>query len=861
MTKPQHVLAVVGLAVFLSVLDLFIVNIAFPALRADFPGAGLSGLSWVLTAYAIVFAATLVPAGRLGDLYGRRRLFVIGLALFTLGSALCAVAPSVEALVAARVLQGVGAAALTPNSLGLVLPMFPPEKRSTVIGAWAGIGAVGASIAPPLGGLLVEVSWRLIFLVNIPLGLIAIVLALRLAPEVRDERATRLPDLPGIAILVAAVGLLTLGLTEGANWGWDERVFAVFAAAAVLGFVFLRRCASHPSPVVELSLLRVPAFALAGLSTLLFSAGFAGLLLGNVLFFTQVWDYSILKAGIAFAPGPLLAATTAFTSGRLADGRRPAAFGAVGGFVFAAGCLWFITHATRAARLPDRDPPGPDPHRHRRRAAAALLHRHRGGHAAPRPALDRHRRADDVPPDRRRARARLLGGDRRDARAGRRGRRVRLRLGVHVGHRGARRARPRADGSWAARPYTACVTSDEIRESFQRFYEARDHRRQPSASLIPRNDPSTLLISAGMHPLKPYFTGRETPPHIRLTTCQKCFRTPDIDEVGLTKRHLTFFEMLGNFSIGDYFKQGAVEMAWEFSLEHLGFDPERIWITVFEGDEELGLGPDEEAIEAWLAVGVPRDRIVLLPRSENFWQAGSTGPCGPCSELYYDRGLEFGAEDDLPGGDNERFLEYWNLVFMQYDQEPEGVLTPLPAKNIDTGLGLERQAMLQQGTDSVYETDNFLPADRARRAAQRPPLPPGRRHRPRAAHPRRPLARDVVPDRRRRRALQRGPRLRAAPHHAPRDPAGPPDRHRARLPAALRGRRARADELRLPRAGRAGRDVDMWLAREEEAFGQTLEQGTRILEEHIARAKAAAPRASARPRPSSSTTPTASRST
>ena len=152
-----------------------------------------------------------------------------------------------------------------------------------------------------------------------------------------------------------------------------------------------------------------------------------------------------------------------------------------------------------------------------------------------------------------------------------------------------------------------------------------------------------------MHPLKPYFLGREPPPHNRLTTCQKCFRTPDIDEVGITKRHLTFFEMLGNFSFGDYFKQGAVEMAWEFSLEDLGFDPERIWITVFEGDEELGLGPDEEAIEAWLSVGVPRERIVLLPRSENFWQAGPTGPCGPCSELYYDRGLEFGAEDDLPG--------------------------------------------------------------------------------------------------------------------------------------------------------------------------------------------------------------------
>jgi EmrB/QacA subfamily drug resistance transporter len=340
---PWRVFLVVGLAVFLSVLDLFIVNIAFPDLRKDFPGVGLSGLSWVLTAYAIVFAAVLVPAGRLGDLYGRRRLFVAGLALFTLGSALCALAPSVEALVAARVLQGIGAAALTPNSLGLILPVFPPSKRSTAIGAWAAIGAVGASLAPPLGGLLVEVSWRLIFLVNVPLGILAIVLALRLAPEVRDARATRLPDAAGIALLVAAVALLTLGLAQGEQWGWDERVIGAFAAAAILGWVFLRRCARHPAPVVELSLLRVPAFALAGLSTLLFSAGFAGLLFGNVLFLTDVWGYSVLTAGFAFAPGPILAATTAALSGRLADGRQPAAFGAVGGLVFAAGCLWFIT--------------------------------------------------------------------------------------------------------------------------------------------------------------------------------------------------------------------------------------------------------------------------------------------------------------------------------------------------------------------------------------------------------------------------------------------------------------------------------------------------------------------------------------
>src|SRR5688500_1902381 len=243
------------------------------------------------------------------------------------------------------------------------------------------------------------------------------------------------------------------------------------------------------------------------------------------------------------------------------------------------------------------------------------------------------------------------------------------------------------------------MTAAEIRERFLSFFEERGHLRMPSASLVPAAyDPSALLTTAGTQPVKPYFRGEEEPPSKRLTSCQKCCRTTDIESVGMTQRHLTFFEMLGNFSIGDYFKQGAVEFAWELSREGFGFDEEKIWITVFEGDEELGLGPDEEAIDAWLAVGVPRERIVLLPRSENFWQAGPTGPCGPCSELYLDRGLEFGVESDLPGGENERFLEYWNLVFMQYNQEPEGVLTPLPDKNIDTGLGLNRLAAIMQGT-------------------------------------------------------------------------------------------------------------------------------------------------------------------
>jgi alanyl-tRNA synthetase len=254
------------------------------------------------------------------------------------------------------------------------------------------------------------------------------------------------------------------------------------------------------------------------------------------------------------------------------------------------------------------------------------------------------------------------------------------------------------------------VTSDEIRETFLSFFEQRDHRRLPSASLVPASyDPSVLLTTAGMHPLKPYFLGLEKPPYPRLTSCQKCFRTGDIDVVGTTTRHLTFFEMLGNFSIGDYFKEGAAEYAWDLSLNGFGFRPQDIWVTVFEGDEELGLGPDEEAIAAWEKIGVPRSRIVLCPRSENFWQAGPTGPCGPCSELYFDRGLEWGTEDDLPGGDNERFLEYWNLVFMQYNQDPVNTLTPLPAKNIDTGMGLNRMALIQQGVDSIFDTDQFVP--------------------------------------------------------------------------------------------------------------------------------------------------------
>ncbi|HWK25417.1 MAG TPA: alanine--tRNA ligase [Solirubrobacter sp.] len=384
------------------------------------------------------------------------------------------------------------------------------------------------------------------------------------------------------------------------------------------------------------------------------------------------------------------------------------------------------------------------------------------------------------------------------------------------------------------------MTSDEIRNRFLTFFEGRDHKRLPSASLVPaEHDPSVLLTTAGMHPLKPYFQGRETPPHHRLTTCQKCFRTPDIDQVGLTTRHLTFFEMLGNFSLGDYFKQGAVEFAWELSLEGFGFNPDDIWVTVFEGDPELGIGPDEEAIEAWLSIGVPRERIVECPRSENFWQAGPIGPCGPCSELYLDRGLSFGKADDLPGGDNERFLEYWNLVFMQFEQNPVNTLTPLPAQNIDTGLGLNRMAAILQGVTSVFDTDQFIPLMRLGETLSGKGSGSGaevdRALRVLADHTRGMsflIADGVVPSnedrgyvlrRLMRRAIVQGRRIGIEPGFLPRYAEVVRETMGAAYPELLE----QADT------------VDMWLQSEEEAFNRTLESGLKLLDDVIERARRA----------------------
>jgi alanyl-tRNA synthetase len=254
------------------------------------------------------------------------------------------------------------------------------------------------------------------------------------------------------------------------------------------------------------------------------------------------------------------------------------------------------------------------------------------------------------------------------------------------------------------------VKTVELRKLYLDYFVEREHLLVPSSSLVPYKDPSVLLTTAGMQQFKPYFMGLSEPPSKRLTSVQKCFRTSDIDRVGLTARHCTFFEMLGNFSIGDYFKEGAIRFAWEFSRDYLDLDIDRIWVSYFEGDDAIEA--DNEAIAVWEAMGVPRARMVGLPRKDNFWgPVGPTGPCGPCSELYYDRGPDHGCNDPhcRPGCDCDRYVEYWNLVFTGYNMDENQQLSPLPAQNIDTGMGLERVAALKQDVSSVFLTDALQP--------------------------------------------------------------------------------------------------------------------------------------------------------
>jgi EmrB/QacA subfamily drug resistance transporter len=333
---------VVVVGVFMAGLDVFIVNIAFPAIHGDFPHASLGSLSWILSSYTIVFAAFLITAGRWADLVGRKRAFLLGVAIFVAASGACALAPSIPFLVGARAVQGLGAALLMPASLGLLLPEFPPERRHVAIGIWAAVGGIAAAAGPPLGGLLVQAGWRWVFVVNVPVGLAGLAAGWVVLREVRHPASER-PDVLGASMLTAGMALLVSGIVKGEEWGWaNARTLAALAAGALLLGAVARRIARHPAPIVDPAMLRMRAFSAATLGSLLFFGAFAAMLLASVLFLTGIWHEPILTAGLMISPGPAMAALWAVPGARLSGRIGPGRVGALGTVLFGLGGVWWI---------------------------------------------------------------------------------------------------------------------------------------------------------------------------------------------------------------------------------------------------------------------------------------------------------------------------------------------------------------------------------------------------------------------------------------------------------------------------------------------------------------------------------------
>jgi EmrB/QacA subfamily drug resistance transporter len=329
------IVGVLSLAVFMSSLDLFIVNLAFPYIGREYAGTSLSNLSWVLNGYTIVFAAVLVPAGRWADRVGRRRLFVAGMIAFSFGSLLCGVAPGVAALIAARVIQAAGAGLMVPASLSLLLAAVPAPARGRAIGTWSALGALGAALGPVIGGSLVQISWRWVFWINLPVGLAAVLLAARVIPESKDEHVRGRPDLLGAALLAAAVGLLALALVKAPSWGWGSGGFiALLLGSLACGAAMVARSKRHHSPVIELALLRSRTFSGTFAASILYYAGFGAFVLNSVEFLTGEWHYSAVRAGLAIGPGPLMVLPFA----RLVAPRLAGLIGGAGR-VAAVGCL------------------------------------------------------------------------------------------------------------------------------------------------------------------------------------------------------------------------------------------------------------------------------------------------------------------------------------------------------------------------------------------------------------------------------------------------------------------------------------------------------------------------------------------
>jgi len=320
-SRGSKVLLLTSVGVYLVALDVSVLNVAFGSLVEDFGPEHRTLLAWVFSGYNIAFAAALLSAGRAADRFGRKRAFLLGTAVFAVGSALCAVSPSAGALVGARVVQAIGGALVMPASLALVLPEFPVERRSAAIGIWGAVGGVAAATGPSLGGVLVEnLGWRSVFVVNLPICAAAVAVGARLLRESRESAALGLPDVIGALLATSGVGLLTLGVVQGEEWGWSSaRVVGSWVAAAALLGGFVARSRRHPAPVLDLALLRLRFFSAANATALVFAMGFFGMFFTNIQFLQQVWGYSVIGSGLAMTPGPLLAAAWAAPAGRLAQ--------------------------------------------------------------------------------------------------------------------------------------------------------------------------------------------------------------------------------------------------------------------------------------------------------------------------------------------------------------------------------------------------------------------------------------------------------------------------------------------------------------------------------------------------------------
>ena len=438
--RVTAVVGVLSLAVFMSSLDLFIVNLAFPYISRQYPGTSLSSLSWVLNAYTIVFAAVLVPAGRWADRIGRRRLFVAGLAGFTVGSVLCGVAPGVGALIAARVVQAAGAGAMVPASLSLLLAAVPPAARPKALGTWSALGALGAALGPVIGGTLVQVNWRWVFWINVPVGLAAMVLAVRVVPESRDPAVSGRPDVVGAGLLAASIGLVAFALVKAPGWGWGSAAFlGLLAASLACGALMVVRSRRHHAPVIELGLLRSRTFSGAFAASILYYAGFGAFVLSTVEFLTGVWHYSAVEAGLAIAPGPLMVLPFA----RVVAPRLAVLLGGPGR-VAVIGCLvnalaqalWLSRIQASPAYV---SPPAARPAARRRRGGADHPVAARGGERGAGAGTVRHRERDPQygTADRDGAGGGRAGGDPVQGVAGRSGPGVPERAGA--GHRVLRR--------------------------------------------------------------------------------------------------------------------------------------------------------------------------------------------------------------------------------------------------------------------------------------------------------------------------------------------------------------------------------------------------------------------------------------